>query len=168
MKPEFCPKCRTPIDTIDHQDTARLCPGCGWFGDTEETNKVAEATTNMDNNVLQTLALYRNVCRQELLAEAGYNRGLLPLREFLAVKACVDDATQNLMFMYRAMQKPPRVLDCINGTLAWPEDWVERHYNCRAPCDVLVGPCVCGACHSEKDKWVQATLRKHHAVINYE
>ncbi len=34
-----------------------------------------------------------------------------------------------------------------NGLLGWPEDW-ERVYNsCTEPCDMLIGPCACGASH---------------------
>jgi hypothetical protein len=31
----------------------------------------------------------------------------------------------------------------------WPKEWKERHFNaCTEPCDMLVGPCACGAWRS--------------------
>ena len=29
----------------------------------------------------------------------------------------------------------------------WPEDWPRHHNGVSEPCDMLVGPCSCGAWH---------------------
>ncbi len=54
----------------------------------------------------------------------------------------------------------------INGVVSWPANWTDCHYNGgREPCDTLVGPCSCGAWHTEREDWVQAMLIKHNAEI---
>ena len=57
-------------------------------------------------------------------------------------------------------------LKSINGSVPWPQDWTDRHYNGgREPCDTLVGPCSGGDWHVESDDWVRAILSKHNAEI---
>jgi len=57
-------------------------------------------------------------------------------------------------------------LNRINGSVPWPSNWTDRHYNGgREPCDTLVGPCSCGAWHTENEDWVQAMLFEHNAEI---
>lgn len=43
-----------------------------------------------------------------------------------------------------------RYISSINNCEVWPDDW-PRHYNSNEPCDMLVGPCCCGAWHQEGD-----------------
>lgn len=52
------------------------------------------------------------------------------------------------------------ILYCYeNGLLDWPDEWTERVYNaCNEPCDVLIGPCACGAWHHLED-WVELLNR---------
>lgn len=33
------------------------------------------------------------------------------------------------------------------GVAGWPDGWPEFHNGCRDACDMLVGPCLCGASH---------------------
>ncbi len=30
---------------------------------------------------------------------------------------------------------------------SWPDDWPEYYNACNEPCDMLIGPCCCGAWH---------------------
>ena len=72
---EFCPRCNAPLETA--QDPARLCEVCGWFGDWMEVLH-APPQSDVVNPVLaaaQTLELYRDVCRQELIGEQMYDAG---------------------------------------------------------------------------------------------
>lgn len=34
-----------------------------------------------------------------------------------------------------------------NDLVAWPDDWPEYRNACSDPCDMLSGPCACGAWH---------------------
>ncbi|MFA5344820.1 MAG: hypothetical protein WC315_00900 [Candidatus Omnitrophota bacterium] len=53
-----------------------------------------------------------------------------------------------------------------NGLLAWPEDWLDYHYNaCNEHCDMLIGPCSCGAWHHADEVWVKQKLLDHNATI---
>ena len=41
-----------------------------------------------------------------------------------------------------------------NIFLPMPNEWIGQYYNaCTEPCDMLVGPCVCGASH-HIDEWL--------------
>jgi hypothetical protein len=53
-----------------------------------------------------------------------------------------------------------------SGLLPWPDDWLDYRYNaCNEPCDMLIGPCACGAFHKAEEEWIQKKLRDHNAVI---
>jgi len=41
-----------------------------------------------------------------------------------------------------------------------PKHW-PRNFNKSSPCDMMQGPCSCGAWHSEEDKWVKENLEKY-------
>ena len=72
---EFCPRCTAPLETS--RDADRLCEVCGWFGDQQEVLLVPPRS-DVFNPVLaaaQTLELYRDVCRKELMAEQIYDAG---------------------------------------------------------------------------------------------
>jgi len=72
---EFCPRCNAPLESA--LDPARLCEVCGWFGDGMEVLH-APPQSDVVNPVLaaaQTLELYRDVCRQELIGEQMYDAG---------------------------------------------------------------------------------------------
>lgn len=39
-----------------------------------------------------------------------------------------------------------------DGLLGWPDEWLTRHFNAsHDPCDMLIGPCACGAWHKATD-----------------
>ena len=41
-----------------------------------------------------------------------------------------------------------------NNFMVMPESWIGQVYNaCTDPCDMLYGPCVCGAWH-HLDEWI--------------
>jgi len=41
-----------------------------------------------------------------------------------------------------------------NNFLPMPKEWIGQYYNaCNEPCDMLVGPCACGASH-HIDEWL--------------
>ena len=53
-----------------------------------------------------------------------------------------------------------------NGMVPWPDGWDgENHNGTHEPCDMLVGPCSCGAWHHEKEYWVRRALEVHNAII---
>ena len=53
-----------------------------------------------------------------------------------------------------------------NGMVAWPDGWDGQNYNgTNEPCDMLVGPCSCGAWHHEDEYWVRRALEVHNAII---
>ena len=53
-----------------------------------------------------------------------------------------------------------------NGMVPWPDGWDgENHNGIKEPCDMLVGPCSCGAWHYEKEYWVERALHVHNAII---
>ena len=53
-----------------------------------------------------------------------------------------------------------------SGLLPWPDDWLDYRYNaCNDPCDMLIGPCACGAWHTVDEKWVQKKLLEHNAIV---
>jgi len=55
-------------------------------------------------------------------------------------------------------------LDPRSGLLGWPSGWDERNYNgSNEPCDMIVGPCACGAWHGPDD-WTDL-LDRHNAEI---
>jgi len=160
----FCPRCFAPIETAS--DDARLCDRCGWYGDKVEvlTQPPQSSVEDPTLAIMQTLAMYRDVCRNELLAEltSGTNHA--------KVRALRQQATNSLIELYlglsRLAQPAKRKLVCTNGMLFWPEDWLDRHYHIQTePCDMLIGPCACGCWHRASEPWVQALLIKHDAEI---
>lgn len=154
-------------------DESRLCAACGWFGDNSETAK-APPPSDVFNPVLaslQALFLYRDVCRQELVAEQVFDAGNATEADLRKIKVEARNCLHSLVQMFTALrrphQAPPIVLEKgSTGFVPWPDDWTDFHYNARTePCDTLVGPCACGAWHTEDETWVQEALTRHNAVI---
>ena len=166
---EFCPRCTAPLEFA--QDPARLCEVCGWFGDWMEVLH-APPRSDVFNPILaaaQTLELYRDVCRKELVAEQIYDAGNATEADLNKVHVARRHAANSIIEMFvtlRSRAAAKQQLKRINGSVPWPQDWTDRHYNGgREPCDMLVGPCSCGAWHQESEDWVQAMLFKHNAEI---
>ena len=170
MFAEFCPRCGTPVDTSG--DETRLCDACGWFGDHTETARKPPDTGQFSPvlAVVQALTLFRDVCRQELVAEQICAVNSAVEADLRKIKAEARNALHSLVELFTAVNRPhappPTVLPQINDLVPWPDDWPDRHYNaCNEPCDFLIGPCACGAWHDETENWVRETLQRHNAVI---
>ena len=167
---EFCPRCTAPLETS--QDADRLCEVCGWFGDQQET-LLTPPIDGVNNPILcaaQTLELYRKVCHDELRAEQRHQAGEGSEADLRRVYAARRHAAHSILAMFvalhdRAMSTKQRLCR-TNGMVPWPANWTDRHHSGgREPCDMLVGPCSCGAWHLESDDWVRAMLFKHNAEI---
>jgi hypothetical protein len=176
---EFCPRCTAPLETDG--DSSRLCEVCGWFGDSAEALSKPPRPDRI-NPVLaaaQCLDLYRDVCRKELIAEQIYDAGNATEADIRTVRTARRYATNAIIELFAGLHKlahpqnPPtpqkrRILRSPNGLVPWPDDFApgDRHYNAsNEPCDMLVGPCSCGAWHCEEEPWVQALLVKYNAEI---
>jgi len=168
MSSEFCPRCAAPLETS--RDDDRLCEVCGWFGDRQEVLLVPPQTDVL-NPVLaaaQTLELYRDICRNELIAEQVYDAGWVTEGDLRKVHIARRHATHSIIQLFVALRDraTKQQLKRINGNVPWPLNWTDRHYNAsQEPCDMLIGPCSCGAWHQEHEDWVQAMLLKHNAEI---
>jgi len=164
---EFCPRCGSPLQVA--ADPGRLCDVCGWFGDWQEVLSMPpqQEDFNAVLAVLQGLELFRDICRKEQLIEVHYDAGRVSDHDLQHVRKGIQEARQALVTMYTALRRRlPRILLVENGAVPWPEDWFDRHFNAsREPCNMLIGHCVCGACHTEKEGWVQSTLQHHDAII---
>ena len=165
---EFCPRCTAPLETA--RDADAPCEVCGWFGD-QHRGPESPPRSDVFNPVLaaaQTLELYRDVCRKELMAEQIYDAGNATEADLQRVRMARRHAAHSIIEMFVALRNRAvkQQLRRINGAVPWPSNWSDRHYNGgREPCDMLVGPCSCGAWHMESEAWVQAMLFKHNAEI---
>jgi hypothetical protein len=165
---EFCPRCASPLEMGG--DSGRLCEKCGWFGDQTET-LAALPPSDVFNPVLaaaQALELFRDACRYELMAEQLYNAGDGTEAQLNQVRVSRRQAAHALIEMFVVLRAwpPKRQLHQVHGIVPWPEDWTDRHFNANAePCDMLAGPCVCGAWHDQTEPWVQALLVRHNTEI---
>jgi hypothetical protein len=165
---EFCPRCTAPLEFA--QDPARLCECCGWFGDWQEVLP-APPQSDVVSPVLaaaQTLELYRDVCRQELIGEQVYDAGDGTEAQLQRLHAAQRHAAHSIIEMLVVLRDRAtrQQLKRINGLVPWPLNWTDDQYNgSQEPCDTLVGPCSCGAWHTENEDWVRAALLKHNAEI---
>ena len=50
----------------------------------------------------------------------------------------------------------------------YPEDWPRFHNACSDPCDMLIGPCACGAWHHLKDWQPGSNFAQRLEIQNYE
>jgi hypothetical protein len=103
---EFCPRCGSPVDAGG--DERRLCDTCGWFGDNGETTK-QPPDADLFNPVLATvqmLTLFRDVCRQELMAEQIYDAGYAIKADLRKVKTEARNSFYSLVEMFTALRRP--------------------------------------------------------------
>ncbi len=165
---EFCPRCTAPLEAAC--DSARLCESCGWFGDQTET-LAAPPPGDVFNPVLaaaQALELFRDACRYELMAERLYDAGDGTEAQLNQVRISRRQTAHALIELFVTLRAgpPKRQLHEVHGIVPWPADWTDRHFNANSePCDMLAGPCACGAWHHQTEPWVQAALVKHNAEI---
>jgi hypothetical protein len=52
-----------------------------------------------------------------------------------------------------------------SGLLPYPQDWPKRYNACNEACDMLLGPCACGAYHNEEEDWVKKALEENDAYL---
>ncbi len=52
----------------------------------------------------------------------------------------------------------------------WPDHWPKYHNACNEPCDILIGPCACGATHTRNEfiVIVDRLYRGNHDRTTYE
>ena len=101
---EFCPRCTAPLETS--RDADRLCEVCGWWGDQQEALLVPPKS-DVFNPVLaaaQTLELYRDVCRHELIAEQVYDAGDGTEAELQRVHLARRHAAHSIIEMFVALR----------------------------------------------------------------
>jgi len=162
----YCPRCWYPIVV----DTECSCDLCGWFGDPKEVLPTPGKDFNLTHAVVQTLECYRQVCRDELMIEQLYDLGEAVERDVNQVRSVTRGMVHQLVEMFVRLKTRPNIVETVlkkypSGFLPWPEEWADYHFNGKDPCDMLIGPCSCGAWHQESDQWVQEKLIEHQAVI---
>ena len=103
MSADFCPKCYYPLPPSD--DDGRLCEACQWWGDKSEALPQPPIPSDLETAFAQLLALYREVCRMEYLAE-DLADGLPQFQEALVrVRSRVMVAQANIVQLFRETQK---------------------------------------------------------------
>lgn len=163
----YCPKCWSEIAIADEC----LCDACGWFGDPKEVLAKPGKDFNFTGAAVQVLGLFRDACRQELLMEQLYDAGVVVEHQLNRARLLRRDAIQTIIEMFVKIRTRPNIPQMIlhkypgSGMVPWPDDWNDRHFNGNDPCDMLVGPCACGAWHREEEIWVQEKLIEHQAII---
>ena len=112
---EFCPRCAAPVDTSG--DECRYCDACGWFGDNTETTQTPPDTWRVraTQTLIETLTLYRKICRDELQAEQYCAKARNMAAENNSMQASLQriqretrNATQALVNLYITWQTPER------------------------------------------------------------
>jgi hypothetical protein len=49
----------------------------------------------------------------------------------------------------------------------YPDHWPKRYNVCSDPCDLISGPCCCGAWHdAEEEEWIKSVIVSHGLVEN--
>ena len=162
---EYCPKCGRLL--AQSSDDDRLC-ACGWWGDKSETEQdVEDVQSFVLESAGEMLDLFRDACRKEILAEAIAENNPAAAVDMPRIRQAIRGAKISILTLIGSLaeRSVPRCLTSDNGMVPWPLDWTDRHYNSNEPCDMLVGPCACGAWHLTSEEWVQEALLKHGAII---
>jgi len=102
---EFCPRCGTLVDASG--DECRYCEACGWFGDNSETSTTPVSITNPICAIVNTLALFRKVCREELKAEQVYLAGNATEAELRKVTVEARNARHSLIELFTTLCRQP-------------------------------------------------------------
>jgi hypothetical protein len=163
---KYCPLCWTESDGC--------CDVCGWYGDENELLDGPGQGFNFTLALVKVLSKLRDLHRYELQMEALVTRGEATQVNLRNVGLDIRDATHRIIHMCVKLREQSDTLKIVliagqSGLVPWPDDWLDRHYNaCNEPCDMLIGPCACGAWHCEGEQWVQEILKKHNAVIVHE
>ncbi len=103
---EFCPKCHHPLEESNSEPTieddgGRLCPACQWFGDKSEVCIQPPEPSQVELAFLQLVAMYRDVCRLELLAEQLVERHPEHQKRLDFIKRRVEHAKHSLLYLFR-------------------------------------------------------------------
>ncbi len=161
----YCPKCWYPI-TVQQEC---YCDLCGWFGDPREILAEPGREFNLTHTVIRTLELYRGACREEMVMEHLYGLGNATEKDLQHARILTRNLVHSLIEMFVKLKVRPNIpqetlFKLPSGFIPYPETW-EKHYNSNEPCDMLIGPCTCGAFHRDDEEWVQTKLIEHQAVI---
>jgi hypothetical protein len=102
----FCPKCYHSLEepNDDHSiedDGGRLCPACQWFGDKSEVCIQPPKPSQLELAFLQLVAMYRDVCRLELLAEQLRESYPEYQQRLDFIKSRVEHAKHSLLYLFR-------------------------------------------------------------------
>jgi hypothetical protein len=118
-----------------------------------------------DELAIATLRAYPGQIRLSNKATRGYWWCYF---DEIVVQAC--DPTEAILEAWAQHLRPKHTtvlhVNQQSGLLSWPDDWFDYRYNaCNKPCDMLIGPCACGAWHKIKEDWIQKKLHAHNAVV---
>ncbi len=164
---KYCPKCWSEITPAQEC----YCDACGYFCDQRELLNAPGNGFNLTKEVIILLALFHDTCRSEMLMEQLCEAGVVTEQKLAHVKRLRQGAIHSLIELFVKLKTRPSIPSQVltkhphSGMIPWPADWPDRHYNGREPCDMLVGPCSCGAFHREDEQWIQEKLIQHQAVI---
>lgn len=100
---EFCPKCYYPLGLSE--DDGRLCEACRWFGDQSEICATPPTPNDLELAFTQLLALYRDACRMELLAEQLAEGRADYEAELKMIRARVNHGQHSLLHFFRITRK---------------------------------------------------------------
>lgn len=53
----------------------------------------------------------------------------------------------------------------MGDIMRYPDHWPKKYNACSEPCDVIDGPCCCGAWHCVEEDWVQSMIVAYGAEI---
>lgn len=104
----FCPTCYHPLEEVDTEpnaddDGGRLCPACQWFGDKSEVCTQPPEPSQIELAFLQLVAMYRDICRLELLAEQLVEGHPKHQKQLDFIKKRIEHAKHSLFYLFRGM-----------------------------------------------------------------
>lgn len=101
---EFCPKCHYPLEPSE--DSGRLCEVCHWFGDETEICPTPPMPDDLELAFSQLLALYRDVCRMELMAEGLAEGNANYDASVRSIRTRANHARHSILHLFRETKKP--------------------------------------------------------------